>query len=360
MVQVIPREPGLGELLGSGLGGGFNTTVNALMEAKMKSLMKQEEMKSLTKALGIEQLGTLSSGQPPIATGQEMVSPQSNLSQTLNPQEEQIEKIATNPQAMLALTTLDPNAGKMVETMYSSQLKRQELGEKRAEAQKGREFDLIKDYSKKIQENVSNLGTKQTSLNQLKEAFGSGNLGAFSPDYLADLTGIEAFRSPKGAQAITAGKEFFLGNLSRIKARGVNQWIERQLKEMQPLIGRSRTANLTTTAMLQNEIDLQKKESELFDKYMDMADQGKISYRKVPSSVSKELELFAIKSEAELKKEIQRIQKDYGSASKSTKGQISSSFEKLPNAKDFIGKKIKDNKTGKTYSSDGTSWKEEQ
>lgn len=254
MVQILPQEPGLGELLGMGMGQGIQQNMQlqqALQLAKVKEAAKASE------------------GMTPY-------------------QQEQTE---------LRRREIEQRS--------------KEFERKPIEEEKKREFGLIGDYAKKIIESESNIPTKQTALNTMKQALEEGNLG-IGLDYLADLTKIEAFRSPEAAQFLTAGKEFFLGNLARVKAKGVNQWIERQLKEIQPLIGRRKDANLITTAMLQNEIELQRKEGDLFHEYKKLADDGKISYSHLPYLVRKELDSYATSQEKNLIKEIKRIKEIYG------------------------------------------------
>jgi len=254
MVQILPQEPGLGELLGLGVSQGVQTGLQGLV----KNYMQKKQA-------------------PPLSEYQQI--------QTKLREKELLQK-------------------------------EKSLEEKPKEEQKKREYTLIQDYAKKMVENESTSNIKQSAINLAKNAFESGNLGTFSRDYLAELTGLEGFRSAKGAQALVAGKEFFLGNLGRVKSRGINQWLEKQIREMQPVIGRSREANLTAVAVLQNEIDLSKKEQQLFNEYMDLADQGKIGYRKVPYLVSKEIDSYASQKEKDLIKEIRHIKKLYGNPDK--------------------------------------------
>src|SRR6185369_16266447 len=97
----------------------------------------------------------------------------------------------------------------------------------------------------------------EASLSQMVDAIQTGDLGFWSFNNLADITGIEGFRDPKGAQFKTAAKEFLIGGLSRIKGRP-NQWIEQQVLDSAAKIGRDQASNLISTRALQNEVDLKK------------------------------------------------------------------------------------------------------
>lgn len=98
---------------------------------------------------------------------------------------------------------------------------------------------------------------KDTALKLMDDAIVSRNLGWFSGDNLAEITGFEGFRSKEGAIFKTAGKEYFLGNISRAGTRP-NQWIEQQISDMMAKIGRDTSANLSVTRALRNEFDLDK------------------------------------------------------------------------------------------------------
>lgn len=130
---------------------------------------------------------------------------------------------------------------------------------------------------------------KQTALNLLKDAIVSKNLGFFSRDNLAEITGIEGLRSKEGAIFKTAGKEYFLGNISRAGARP-NQWIEQQISDMLTKIGRDTAANLSVARALQNELDIDKERVRLTEEISErLRDQGDYSERKLGSTLNKEL-----------------------------------------------------------------------
>lgn len=125
-------------------------------------------------------------------------------------------------------------------------------------------------FSRKAEEEADTLRTtipkKEMALGFARDAIESGNLEYFSPDKLADATGIDLFRTAKGAQLVTAGKENLLGNLSRVSAKAQNQWMEQRMNSMFPKIGQSKEANLTTQEMLDGEIEMDKAYLKEFDR----------------------------------------------------------------------------------------------
>mgnify|MGYP003651177735 CR=1 len=115
--------------------------------------------------------------------------------------------------------------------------------------------EIAKPILLKADEASAAIPQKRTALNLMKESILSGDLSFFSPDSIADITGFEVLRTPSGALFKTGGKEYFLGNISRAGARP-NQWIEQQIQEMLPRIGRDAASNLSVTRALENELDL--------------------------------------------------------------------------------------------------------
>jgi hypothetical protein len=94
----------------------------------------------------------------------------------------------------------------------------------------------------------------RASLNTIKDSITSGDLGTFSTDWLANVSGLEGFRSGKGALFLTAGKDFFLNNISKVGGRP-NQWVEQQLVKMQPEIGRTKEANESVAEFFEFKLD---------------------------------------------------------------------------------------------------------
>ncbi|CAB4121570.1 hypothetical protein UFOVP1357_53 [uncultured Caudovirales phage] len=136
-------------------------------------------------------------------------------------------------------------------------------------------------YSAKQEEEANKLRDsipkKENALNFARDAVESGNMGTFSLDYLADLTGKDVFRTAKGAQLLTAGKENLLSNMSRVSARAQNQWFEQRLASMFPKIGQSKEANLTVQEMLEGEVALDSAYLKEFDRISE-EDEGRYGY----------------------------------------------------------------------------------
>lgn len=158
-------------------------------------------------------------------------------------------------------------------------------------------------YSKKAEEVANALRTslpkKEMALDFARNAVELGDVGYFSKDKLADATGIDLFRTAKGAQLVTAGKENLLSNISRVSAKAQNQWMEMRMNSMFPKIGQSKEANLTVQEMLEGEAQLDRAYLNEFDR-LSAEDESKYKF------VRKDIEKRARDAVKPIEKEIMR------------------------------------------------------
>lgn len=136
------------------------------------------------------------------------------------------------------------------------------LNQKADDTRRKSHTDISNEVLKKNEEEAQNLVAARSALNLMRDSILNKDLSFFSPDNIAEITGIEGFRSTEGALFKTAGKEFFLGSLNRSGARP-NQFIEKQIIEMLPKMGRSTAANLSVARAFENEIDLKEEKVRL-------------------------------------------------------------------------------------------------
>lgn len=153
---------------------------------------------------------------------------------------------------------------------------------------------------------AASIPQKETALNLMEQSIANNNLSFISGDTLADLTGIEGFRSKEGAIFKTAAKEYFLGNLSRAGGRP-NQWIEQQIIAMLPQIGRTEEANLSVISTLRNELNIDKERVRLTQEVADELENSGGDYRKLSSIVQQRLSKYAKEKEKELFNDLRAI-----------------------------------------------------
>ena len=129
-------------------------------------------------------------------------------------------------------------------------------------------------------------------------------------DYFADVTGFEPLRSASGAKLKTGIKDFFLSDLTRAGARP-NQWIEQQLLDALPKIGRSKEANLITAEGMKFKVDLAKKRLEEIDRLSE-EDREKYGFVRanIDSRATQNMKKYVVQRQKELKSSIERIKKD--------------------------------------------------
>lgn len=177
----------------------------------------------------------------------------------------------------------------LINPQLASTIQRQKEARAKAERDRSKEeqrkFEAERAYhtglTQKTREKISGLREsvpkKEAALTNARNAIETGDVGFFSADKLADITGIGAFRTAKGAQLLTAGKENLLSNMSRISAKAQNQWFEQRLNSMFPQIGQSREANLTIQSMLEGELALDKLYLQKYDEIAE-ADREKYGF----------------------------------------------------------------------------------
>lgn len=186
------------------------------------------------------------------------------------------------------------------------------IAEKRSEAQKGRHWEIAKKALESNAALAQSLPQKEMALSGMIDSIESGDLGFFSLDNLAELTGIEGLRSPEGAKFKAESKEFLMGNLSRVGAKGLNQWLEKQVNQMSPQIGRSKEANLVVAEFLKAEAALQKRQIETTNR---IAQDYERKYGEFPMDLaeraSKELHPYAVQLQKDLKESVEDIKERY-------------------------------------------------
>jgi len=163
--------------------------------------------------------------------------------------------------------------------------------------------EITKPLMLELQQARKNIPLQEQAIEDIKGA--TPYVGAL--DYLADVTGFEPLRTASGAKMKTAIKDFFLSDLTRVGARP-NQWVEQQLADALPKIGRSAEANLVVAEGMKFKVDLAKKRVEILD---DLAaqDTEKYGYVKgnIDSRASKLMKPYVEQRKKELFDDIHKI-----------------------------------------------------
>ena len=120
-------------------------------------------------------------------------------------------------------------------------------------------------------------------MNYARQAIESREVGAFTMNHLADITGFDSLRNSKGAQLILASKEQLLPSLGRISAKAQNLYMEKRMASMIPQVGARDEANLTMQEMLEGEAAMDRAYLTEFDK---LAEKDMDEYGYVKKAVS--------------------------------------------------------------------------
>jgi|SRR5271166_6149115 len=175
--------------------------------------------------------------------------------------------------------------------------------------------EITKPLMLELQQARKNIPLQEQAIEDIKNAV--PDVGGL--DYLADVTGFEPLRSASGAKLKTALKDFFLSDLARTGSRP-NQWIEAQLMDALPKIGRSAEANLVVAEGMKFKVDLAKKRIDLLDELASQ-DTEKYGYTKgdIDSRASKLLKPFVEQRKKELIDNITAVKSKYKTIGKETK-----------------------------------------
>lgn len=281
-------------------------------EKLVESSLKDQRRNEFLKKLGITDVTSNETGEnygPLLNDYPHVMDNQQNQQQE---QEQQSPRF--NDRQILGLSLENPQAANILQKQNEANLSQRIAKEKseRSKFESNREFESKRSLPilKKNDEARESLPVKENSLIQMKDAIRNGDVDSIF-NTLADFTGIEAFRSPEGAKFKTAGKEFFLSSLNRVGVKP-NQWLEQQVSDALPKIGRSPEGNLISTELLQYDFDIEKRRVELVDELSDKF-QKELGY--VPGNIAKEadkqLKPYVEQRQKKLAYDLRSIQEEY-------------------------------------------------
>jgi hypothetical protein len=166
------------------------------------------------------------------------------------------------------LVTMAANPNKIVNQTAKAEIEKRKLDQSLNEADRKYHTQFAAKQEEKIAGLRESIPKKKTALRHARNAVESGQVGAFSINQIADSLGGalgDTFRTSKGAQLITAGKENLLSNMTRVSAKAQNQWFEQRLASMFPKVGQTMEANLVIQEMLESELVMEEAYLNKFD-----------------------------------------------------------------------------------------------
>lgn len=326
MVLMLPRVKSTSERFFDAIGAGAEAGAQSLMSQK-----HQAEQKQLYEELGIDpaisklpkeaqaayfkqqfaserQMTPLQESQQKLAEerlkalqSQQDLFNQFTGKNASTAKEEKNDSIQLNPQQRSALSQmpeenliqLAPFAGQPGEMGILGNFAKGELERRKEEKKIDRQtFESEREFAYKRAGKIleeadkarNTLPIREAAVNAMEDAIENNDLSFFSLDNLAERTGIEAFRSASGGQFKAGSKNFLVSNVSKFGSRP-NMYIEQQVADMLPKIGRSREANLTALEMLRFEKDIDDKRVKIID---DLEDHYMATIGFVPSNIGKE------------------------------------------------------------------------
>lgn len=304
-MQVIRANPNIksfGQRLNEGIGSGLETLQQYQQMAQEQERMQQEQAKQqrfadeVKKMYGIDVEGMSREGMEKLATEaykqeakrKQFQEKQSYLDKLLSPNEKPQEVMnekasssnenqssgfdvsSISDEDIARASAIDPNIGRSLQHSKDVALreKREREALERSEFKEERAYHT--QFSKPAVERANTLRNalpkQEAALNYARQAIESGEVGAFTMNHLAEITGADSLRTAKGAQLILAAKEQLLPSLGRISAKAQNQYMEKRMASMIPQIGSKDEANLTMQEMLEAEAEMDKAYLTEFDR----------------------------------------------------------------------------------------------
>ncbi len=205
------------------------------------------------------------------------------------------------------VSSVDPNMGRALTHAKDVALREKREDQKmqfeKEKLSRKEQGEISKPILLELNESRKNIPLQEQAILDIQEA--APNVSGL--DYFADVTGFEPLRSAHGAKLKTAIKDFFLSDLTRAGARP-NMWIEQQLADALPKIGRSAQANLITAEGMKFKLDLAKKRIEEIDKLAEQ-DRDKYGFVKgdIDSRAAKNMKKYVIDRQKELGDNVKKI-----------------------------------------------------
>lgn len=366
MVQILPPKTNLGSQIGSAFGQGFQSGSNLGNQANLQQLLQQKQQSILQSAIeratqnysqpGLSQESKLMGLYRDLATNPQVAQALAGNLQKLQQQQQSmgllqqilgghsqtqspydmhqgqntgidsgLPSAGMSDSSIAALAVVNPVLAKVLQQQKDASLQRELVEKKRSweleDLARKEETAVSQPILLELNQVRKNIPLQEQAIEDIKEA--SPSVGW--RDYFSDILGVEPFRTAEGAKLKTAIKDFFLSDLTRAGARP-NQWIEQQLADALPKIGRSKEANLITAEGLKFKVDLAKKRMEIIDK---LAEEQKKSHGYVKGNIDSlafnMMKPYVKDKQKELKKSIEEIKKT------EKRGGIESGFVRMTN-----------------------------
>ncbi len=325
MVQILPQQKSLGELLGSGLGAGIQTGLAQKLKQHAQEQQQQKTAQSLGPLLGLSEEETQQLGGLPMEFQQLLAKRQTQAAAPIS-QYQQL-------QTALREKELEQKA------------------EKEEERKKEWEYTQHKDFRKEVTDNYKDSVETEMRLNRMKELNDKGTLTGPATAVLMDRLGlpISVLGNPDSEEFDKLSKDMLKNIRTYFGARINVVEVENFLKTIPSLMnseeGRDRIINNLKLLLEPRKL--------MFQEYRKIRQEGVESGRGLPidlqetvlENISPQLDdlskRFEMGPSQELGPQIAPETRE---------------FQKMPAAKDYAGAVIEDDK-GNRYKSDGKTWR---
>jgi len=328
MPQVLAapqRRPSFSERLGAGVGKGLEGAQQLYQQhqfeksnpqlsglpPELQKIALAEQLKGQSRENILRQkhdmFSNIFGGQGKKQQNQTFSPDEQNAMGSMGNESQQFDPSQISDQDIIELSTIDPQMAMAAQRAKNESLKQKRHDEdidlRKNEIRRKEETEISKPILLEMNQVRKNIPLQEQAIEDIISA--SPNVSAL--DYFADVTGFEPLRSAEGAKLKTGIKDFFLSDLTRTGSRP-NMWIEQQLADALPKIGRSKEANLITAEGLRFKTDLAKHRMETIDRLAEK-DREKYGYVKadIDSRAYKDMKKYVIDRQKQLSENIKKI-----------------------------------------------------
>jgi len=254
----IPKA-GLLEVLGKGFGGGFQQGMQQQMQLlsqlqleKQKQRLKQEGLQNILGSLG------LGGQQQPLQEQGQMETTQAQQVQNVNPEQMQLERIATNPTAMATLASINPQMATQIQQMYGNVLKQRKEAKTVEMAEKKMALQDTKKFRDDIRKSADSADRLLKSVKNQQMLIDKGlKTGPLTWDRLMFKIGMKGAASPE-AQAFQANLlNFMEGQREKFGVRLTDADLK-LIQDKLPDIARSKDGNRLILSLFESEAEYEK------------------------------------------------------------------------------------------------------
>lgn len=154
---------------------------------------------------------------------------------------------------------------------------------RREATQEQRNYESSKTALDEAAKHKQSMGARRLSLQTARQAIANGDVDSFR-NWLAEATGVEAYKTASGAALSGAAKQHLLASAQGVSAKGLTKFLEQKIDQAFAAPGGSKEANLAKIELLDAYADM---EDLVDDTILDLAEQYESKGQAIPGNIKR-------------------------------------------------------------------------